>query len=112
MRNSNKRKGTYHECWWTDLLNKWGWKAKRQPMSGQLEEFPGDILIQLDRQKLIVESKYQTDGKGWSFINKILRKNNKKYAKDILVMKQRSGEAYLCVNINNKAALKILRRIV
>ena len=81
-------------------------------MSGQLEEFPGDIIIQLDRKKLIVESKYQTDGKGWSFINKILRKNNKKYAKDILVMKQRSGEAYLCVNINNKAALKILRRIV
>lgn len=81
-------------------------------MSGQLEEFPGDILIQLDRQKLIVESKYQTDGKGWSFINKILKKHNKKYAKDILVMKQRSGEAYLCVNINNKAALKILRRIV
>lgn len=110
MTSSNKRKGTYHEHWWVNILNLWGWQARRQPLSGQLADFPGDVEITVLNERLIVESKYQTNGKGWSFIHKILHKKTQGYERDVLVMKQRSGDAYLCVNINNDKALAILRR--
>ena len=38
MANRNKNKGTYHEKWFVDWLTKAGIKAKRQPLSGSLEE--------------------------------------------------------------------------
>ena len=110
MTSSNKRKGTYHEHWWVNILNLWGWQARRQPLSGQLADFPGDVEITVLNERLIVESKYQTNGKGWSFIHKILHKKTQGYERDVLVMTQRSGDAYLCVNINNDKALAILRR--
>lgn len=110
MASTNKRKGTYHEHWWVEFFKTFGWKAKRQPLSGLLPELPGDVKVEVNNTRLIVESKYQTNGKGWSFINRILKKKNQKYYRDILVLKQRSGEAYLCININNENALKILRK--
>ena len=62
MTSKEKRKGTYHENWWVSLFNRWGWKARRQPLSGILKDFPNDIEIQIKDMSIICESKYMANG--------------------------------------------------
>ena len=62
MANRNKNKGTYHEKWFVEWLNKIKApiKAKRQPLSGSLGgEYAGDIKIEINGQELIGEVKYR-----------------------------------------------------
>jgi len=59
MPNKNKSKGTYHEKWFVEWLNKIiGIKAKRQPLSGSLGgEYSGDIKLYIRDKKLVGEVK-------------------------------------------------------
>lgn len=62
MANRNKNKGTYHEKWFVDWLNKIKAqiKAKRQPLSGSLGgEYSGDIKLTIKDQELVGEVKYR-----------------------------------------------------
>ena len=62
MANQNKNKGTYHEKWFVEWLNKIKApiKAKRQPLSGSLGgEYAGDIKLEINGQELIGEVKYR-----------------------------------------------------
>jgi len=62
MANRNKSKGTYHEKWFVDWLNKIKAKieAKRVPLSGSLGgEYSGDIHLFINGRKLVGEVKYR-----------------------------------------------------
>ena len=62
MANRNKSKGTYHEKWFVDWLNKIKAKieAKRVPLSGSLGgEYSGDIHLYIHGEKLVGEVKYR-----------------------------------------------------
>ena len=60
MANRNKNKGTYHEKWFVNWLEKAGIKAKRQPLSGSLGgEYSGDIKLELNGHELVGEVKYR-----------------------------------------------------
>lgn len=62
MANRNKSKGTYHEKWFVDWLNKIKAKieAKRVPLSGSLGgEYSGDIHLFINERKLVGEVKYR-----------------------------------------------------
>lgn len=63
MATSQRRKGSYHETKIVEWLQKIGFKAKKQPMSGQLGgEYRGDILIEVGGHDLVVEVKYRDGG--------------------------------------------------
>tara|TARA_B100000212_G_C27325729_1_gene512290 strand:- start:735 stop:1088 length:354 start_codon:yes stop_codon:yes gene_type:complete len=60
MANKNKNKGTYHEKWFVEWLNKIGVKAKRQPLSGSLGgEYSGDIKLEVKEIQMVGEVKYR-----------------------------------------------------
>ncbi len=62
MANRNKSKGTYHEKWFVDWLNKIKTqiKAKRQPLSGSLGgEYAGDIKLEIKGLEMVGEVKYR-----------------------------------------------------
>ena len=62
MANRNKSKGTYHEKWFVDWLNKIKTqiKAKRQPLSGSLGgEYAGDIKLEIKGLGMVGEVKYR-----------------------------------------------------
>ena len=63
MATSQRRKGSYHENKVLEWLEKIGFKAKKQPLSGQLGgEYRGDILIDIGQEQLVVEVKYRDKG--------------------------------------------------
>ena len=62
MANRNKIKGTYHEKWFVEWLNKIKAKikAKRQPLSGSLGgEYSGDIKLEIKGLEMVGEVKYR-----------------------------------------------------
>jgi|TARA_Y100000033_G_scaffold30966_1_gene29492 hypothetical protein len=65
MPNRNKSKGTYHEKWFVEWLNKIiGITAKRQPLSGSLGgEYSGDIKLKIRDYELVGEVKYRDKSK-------------------------------------------------
>ena len=106
MATSQRSKGSYHERWWCKWFQKKGAEAERQPLSGQLGgEFAGDIKIQTRIGRLVAESKYQAEGRGWSFITKT---HNEQPA-DIYLLKQKRGAAFIVMEINNPVVEKIIR---
>ena len=105
MATSQRNKGNYHEKWWVNWLEERGAKAKRQPLSGQLGgEFSGDIRIETPAGVLIAESKYQSAGRGFSF----LTKTHKEQPADIYLLKQKTGPNFICIEISNPIATKII----
>ena len=63
MATSQRRKGSYHENKILEWLQEIGFKAKKQPLSGQLGgECRGDILIDIGEDQLVVEVKYRDKG--------------------------------------------------
>ena len=114
MSSKEKRKGTYHENWWVSLFKEWRWSARRQPLSGILKDFPNDIELWLPDNteeakanhktiKLICESKYRA--KGFALISSYL---GKKSGVDMMLLKEKNSEAYLCFNIKNEKIKKLL----
>ena len=87
MANRNKSKGTYHEKWFVDWLNKIKAKieAKRVPLSGSLGgEYSGDIHLWINGQKLVGEVKYR-DKSNFPSPFKVLE------GRDIAFYKRRTG---------------------
>ena len=108
MGSSQRNKGSYHERWWVQWFQDLGAKAKRQPLSGSMGgEFGGDIKIESKDGPVIAESKYQAAGRGFSF----LTKTHKEQPADIYLLKQKSGPAFICIEINNPLAAKLIRWI-
>lgn len=87
MANKNKNKGTYHEKWFVDWLNKIEApvQAKRQPLSGSLGgEYSGDIKLTVFGQELVGEVKYR-DASGFPSPFTVLT------GRDIAFYKRRRG---------------------
>ena len=87
MANRNKSKGTYHEKWFVDWLNKIKTqiKAKRQPLSGSLGgEYAGDIKLEIKGLEMVGEVKYR-DTASFPSPFKVLE------GKDIAFYKRRRG---------------------
>jgi hypothetical protein len=106
MASSERNKGRYHENWWCEWFNKAGCKAERQPLSGQLGgDFSGDIKIQTKHGLLIGESKYQSTGRGFSF----LTKTHKEQPADLYLLKQKGGPHFICIEVTNPIALKLFK---
>ena len=114
MSSKEKRKGTYHENWWVSLFKEWRWSARRQPLSGILKDFPNDIELwvpdntelakeQHQRIRVICESKYRA--KGFALLSTYLKQETEV---DLLLLKEKSGSAYMCFNIKNKKIKKLL----
>lgn len=106
MATSQRNKGSYHERWWCKWFKAQGVEAERQPLSGQLGgEFSGDIKLETKFGRLVAESKYQSEGRGWSF----LTKTHKEQTADIYLLKQRKGPAFICIEASNPIVEKIIR---
>ena len=107
MTSKEKRKGTYHENWWVNLFKSWGWWARRQPLSGILKDFPSDIEVKIRKGPvaltLICESKYRANG--FALVSSILGKNKA----DVLLLKEKNGNAYICIKTN--IAEKLLEQV-
>ena len=87
MANRNKIKGTYHEKWFVDWLNKIKAKikAKRQPLSGSLGgEYSGDIKLEIKGLEMVGEVKYR-DAASFPSPFKVLE------GRDIAFYKRRRG---------------------
>ena len=103
MANKNKNKGTYHEKWFVDWLNKIGIAAKRQPLSGSLGgEYRGDIILSPKNKNYIAEVKYRTTDKFPSPF-KVLDK------RDIAFYKRKTGEPQVVVIMSAKIFEEIIR---
>ena len=102
MTSKEKRKGTYHENWWVETFKQWGWQARKQPLSGILKDFPHDIEVQTKGLTLICESKYRANG--FALISTIL----KDPTVNLLLLKDKSGSAFVCFSTKNDKALKLL----
>ena len=62
MTSKSKQKGAYHERFFVKLLEKWGIKVRKQPLSGALGgEYAGDLVVELADLSLITEVKYRAD---------------------------------------------------
>ena len=87
MANRNKSKGTYHEKWFVDWLNKIKAQitANRQPLSGSLGgEYSGDIKLEIKGLEMVGEVKYR-DSASFPSPFKVLE------GRDIAFYKRRRG---------------------
>ena len=83
MANKNRNKGNYHERWFVNWLERLGFKAKRQPLSGSLGgEYSGDIIWELNGLRLVAEVKYR-DKSGFPNPFTVVR--------DVLFYKRKTG---------------------
>ena len=104
MANRNKSKGTYHEKWFVDWLNKIKAKieAKRVPLSGSLGgEYSGDIHLFINGRKLVGEVKYG-DTSNFPSPFKVLED------RDIAFYKRRKGKPQTLVIMTGKELKKIM----
>lgn len=96
MATSQRRKGSYHETKILEWLKKIGFKAKKQPLSGQLGgEYRGDILLEIGGHELVVEVKYRDGG---SFPSPFTVLDQR----DIAIYKRRTGEPKSVVIIDTE----------
>lgn len=83
MAGKNRAKGDYHERSLVKWLQKIGFKAKRQPLSGALGgEYSGDIIWHIGGQRLVTEVKYRDKS---NFPNPFT------VVRDILIYKRKVG---------------------
>ena len=83
MASKNRAKGDYHERFFVKWLQKLGFQAKRQPLSGALGgEYSGDIIWQVNGTRLVVEVKYRDKS---NFPNPFT------VVRDVLFYKRREG---------------------
>ena len=62
MASKARNKGNYHENWFVKLLKEWKIPVKKQPLSGSLGgEYSGDLIIEINGHRLVVEVKYRKE---------------------------------------------------
>ena len=104
MANRNKSKGTYHEKWFVDWLNKIKTqiKAKRQPLSGSLGgEYAGDIKLEIKGLEMVGEVKYR-DTASFPSPFKVLE------GRDIAFYKRRRGTPQTLVIMTGKTFQQLM----
>jgi hypothetical protein len=102
MANKNKLKGSYHEKWFVDWLQKLGIKAKRQPLSGSLGgEYSGDIKLELFGLELVAEVKYR-DASNFPSPFSVLEN------RDLALYKRRRGTPQTLVIISGEIFAKLM----
>ena len=104
MANRNKSKGTYHEKWFVDWLNKLKAqiKAKRQPLSGSLGgEYSGDIKHEIKGLEMVGEVKYR-DSASFPSPFKVLE------GRDIAFYKRRRGTPQTLVIMSGEVFEKLM----
>lgn len=102
MANKNKLKGSYHEKWFVDWLQKLGIKAKRQPLSGSLGgEYSGDIKLELFGLELVAEVKYR-DASNFPSPFSVLEN------RDLALYKRRRGTPQTLVIISGETFAKLM----
>tara|TARA_S200000501_G_scaffold378985_2_gene445821 strand:+ start:4932 stop:5255 length:324 start_codon:yes stop_codon:yes gene_type:complete len=85
MATKSRRKGNYHEKKIEKTLSEMGLKVKRQPLSGSLGgEYTGDLLLEIEGQRLVVEVKYRN---GNSFPSAFTTFKDR----DVVIYKRRTG---------------------
>ena len=78
MASKARSKGNYHENYFVKLFKEWSIKVKKQPLSGSLGgEYSGDLIIELNGERLVVEIKYR---KATSFPSPFTVLNNRNAA--------------------------------
>jgi len=92
MTNKSKRKGYRIENNLVKLLKKKGLSARRQPMSGALQDFPHDI--QINNPSINVEVKGRKGGVGFKTLKRW------KQGADALFLHEDFGETLVCINLN------------
>ena len=105
MANRNKSKGTYHEKWFVNWLNKIKAKveAKRVPLSGSLGgEYSGDIHLDINGQRLVGEVKYR-DKSNFPSPFTVLE------GRDIAFYKRRTGKPQTLVIMSGDEFERIVR---
>lgn len=108
MASSERNKGRYHEHWWCKWFSETGCEAERQPLSGQLGgEFSSDIKIETKLGFLKGESKYQAQGRGWSF----LTRTHEKQPADMYLLKQKRGANFICIEASSDLAKQIFEML-
>jgi len=86
MANKNRNKGNYHEGKIVEQLEKKGFIAEKQPLSGSLGgKYRGDIKLQIGQEQIIIEVKYR-DKSSFPPVMKTLEN------RDIAWYKNRRGE--------------------
>ena len=102
MASKNRNKGNYHENKILDWLQEIGFKAKKQPLSGQLGgEYRGDILIEVGGHDLVVEVKYRDKG---SFPSAFTVMEER----DMAVFKRKTGDVKQVVIIDADVFEKVI----
>ena len=107
MANRNKSKGTYHEKWFVDWLNKIKAqiKAKRVPLSGSLGgEYSGDIHLDINGHRLVGEVKYR-DTSNFPSPFKVLE------GRDIAFYKRRRGTPQTLVIMSGEQFQTIMENL-
>ena len=102
MSSKSKIKGTRIERKIVKLFEDMGIKARRQPLSGALQDFPHDVQVQL-MGGLNCEVKARKDGKGFATIKKW------KGSADLLIMVEDYDEP--CVLMNWRLWPQIAKRL-
>lgn len=94
MGTSQRRKGSYHENKVLEWIKEQGFKAKKQPLSGQLGgEYRGDLLWEIGGRKLVTEVKYR-DASNFPNAFTVLDE------RDIAVYRRKTGEPKTVVIID------------
>ncbi len=71
MTSRSKAKGSRVERRIVKILEHWGIKARRQPLSGAIQDFPHDVFCDLPgRGRTTIEVKARKDGQGFKQLDR------------------------------------------
>ena len=105
MPRSQKAKGSRVEREIVKLFEGAGFKARRQPLSGALPQFPHDIYIHDLFTGSTAEVKARKDGKGFTQLERW------KGSADLLILKRNNATPFVCADWNFfKGLLDVYRR--
>ncbi len=98
MSSSSKIKGSRVEREAVRALSVLG-EAEKVPLSGALENYPGDVWWFLGEEKLIIEVKARKDGKGFTQLNKW------KKGADMLLLKENYKDFMVYISLEKMLEL-------
>ena len=105
MPRSQKAKGSRVEREIVKLFTECGFKARRQPLAGALQQFPHDVYVNNLLGGTTVEVKARKDGQGFTQLEKW------KGTAELLILKRNNATPFVCVDWKYfKELLDVYRR--
>tara|TARA_B100000131_G_scaffold37417_2_gene34015 strand:+ start:148 stop:480 length:333 start_codon:yes stop_codon:yes gene_type:complete len=92
MPRSQKQKGSRVEREIVKLFTELGYRARRQPLSGALQQFPHDVYIADLLGGTTAEVKARKDGKGFTQLE------NWKGTAELLILKRNNATPFVCMD--------------